>query len=246
MQWSGFVGRYGHSSQCSGSVQADAAPSRLGDCGFTSSVLLVILKIRGRYEPLYVKGRTRSVLWRDSWEFCSQSRGGGGSGRERERERERRREINLVRDLSSPELNSMRHLHSHKVNPKCWPLEYRCVDRSRYRVFQTTFNSDLKMFQKISVPWKNVFNISLLSYSGRTVELMWNALNPFIACFYLRKYVLIWWDLSRERWREGRFTNFHEHFRISPFICVFVLEGILRTEFNWISTKHIIINIYGR
>jgi hypothetical protein len=35
----------------------------------------------------------------------------------RARDGDRMREINLVRDLSSPELNSMRHLYSHKVNP---------------------------------------------------------------------------------------------------------------------------------
>jgi hypothetical protein len=35
------------------------------------------------------------------------------------RNRDRTREINLVRDLSSPELNSMRHLDPHKVSPRC-------------------------------------------------------------------------------------------------------------------------------
>jgi hypothetical protein len=34
-------------------------------------------------------------------------------------ERDRMRGINLVLDFTSPKLNSMRHLHSHKINPQC-------------------------------------------------------------------------------------------------------------------------------
>jgi hypothetical protein len=44
---------------------------------------------------------------------CPEGRDGRAS------ERDRMRGINLVRDFSSPKLNSMRHLHSHKVNPYC-------------------------------------------------------------------------------------------------------------------------------
>jgi len=42
---------------------------------------------------------------------CPEGRGGRAS------ERDGMRGINLVRDLSSPKLNSMRHLHSPKVKP---------------------------------------------------------------------------------------------------------------------------------